>query len=221
MPETKQQNETALIEAEEISLESIGTDTEKAAEERPDGKTEKEKKKSGKKKKGKAEKPRKKPSVWKALLSFLIKLLVIALIIWALYKWVGGVSICHTTDMFPSLRDGDLVITYKLGELRNEDVIAFYVKDKLCYGRIIGEPGDVIYIDAEGSYTVNGTRPYETIFYDTKVRESDSMTYPYTVQEGEFFVLSDAREQGLDSRNFGPVKEVEGKVVLTIRRRGF
>ena len=166
-------------------------------------------------------KVRRKRSLKERAIRLLIEIGIIALVIWLLVTKIGGVFICHTSDMYPSLRDGDLAITFRLGKLHSGDIVAYDMDGTTCFGRIVGEPGDEIFIGEEGEYTVNGTRPYETIFYDTRARESDSMTYPYTIREGEWFVLADAREQGLDSRNFGPVTKLKGKVVLQLRRRGF
>lgn len=166
-------------------------------------------------------KKKRRPSVLRTLVRFLVKAGSLALIVWLLLTYVGGVYLCHTSDMYPALRDGDLLITFKLGEYHSGDVVVYEHDGAVCFGRIIGEPTDVIVIDGEGEFTVNGNRPYETIFYSTTVRESDIMTYPYTVKEGEFFVLADARELGADSRNFGPVTGLKGKVVLQLRRRGF
>ena len=182
-----------------------------------------ETKKTGKKKRKKAPPPKKrrKRTLKQRFIALLIKIGVIAAAVWILVTYVGGVFICHTSDMFPALRDGDLVITYRLGEYHSGDVVVYQYGDKIFYGRIVGEPGDEIYMDESGTFTVNGLAPYETIYYTTKVRDSDNMTFPYTVRQGEYFVLSDAREQGLDSRNFGPVTDLKGRAVLQIRRRGF
>ena len=161
------------------------------------------------------------PTLKQRLIRLLVRIAVLAAVITILVTVVGGVFICHTSDMYPAVRDGDLVITLRLGTLHSTDIVAYDYEGKTCFGRIVGEPGDEIYIDENGEYTVNGTHPYETVFYETKVRESDRMTYPYTIKEGEYFVLADAREQGMDSRSIGPVTELKGKVVLLLRRRGF
>ena len=171
----------------------------------------------------KTERPAKRPpmTLGQRFLRLLIRVAVLAAVITVLVTVVGGVFICHTSDMYPAMRDGDLAITFRLGTIHSTDIVAYDYDGKTCFGRVVGEPGDEIYIDETGEYTVNGTHPYETIFYETKVRESDRMTYPYTIAEGEYFVLADARDQGMDSRSIGPVTELKGKVVLLLRRRGF
>ena len=44
--------------------------------------------------------------------------------------------------------------------------------------------------------------------------------YPVVLGEGEYFVLSDARNGGADSRCFGPVtqEEIQGIVITLLRR---
>lgn len=180
-----------------------------------------EKKEEQKPEKKKPVRKRKKKTLKEAVLLLGIKVLVIAAVVFLLVTVVGGVFICHTSDMFPSLRDGDLVLTFRLGGYHSGDIVAYEQDGETFFGRIIGEKGDRISIGKSGEYTVNGIAPYETVFYDTVSRESDTMQYPYTVAEGEYFVLADAREQALDSRNFGPVRKLMGKVILVIRRRGF
>ena len=177
--------------------------------------------KTGGQNKGKKPARRKKKSLAEAILALVIKVAIIAVVVVLLVTVVGGVFICHTSDMYPSLRDGDLVITFRLGGYRSGDIVAYRYDGETYFGRIIGEPGDEVIIDKEGNFTVNGLAPYEMIFYETKARDSDSMKFPYIVQEGEYFILADEREQALDSRNFGPVEQLMGKVVLVIRRRGF
>ncbi len=159
--------------------------------------------------------------VLKRLRNLLLKIFVIGLLLWILLNYVGGVFICHTNDMYPALRDGDLVITFRLGGYKSGDLVIYEHEGKNCFGRIVGEPGDEVVIDEEGTYTINGLRPYETIYYETKKRPSDTMVFPYTVKEGEYFVLADAREQAMDSRSIGPVTKLKGKVIFQIRRRGF
>lgn len=158
-----------------------------------------------------------------SLLKLLAKILIIAIITILYLVFVGGVHVVHDNYMFPALKDGDLAITYKLNTPYNGDIIAYSASDndgKTSFGRVVGIPGDVINITNDGSFTVNGLVPYEVIYYQTMPLNS-SITYPYTVNDGEVFVLSDMREEGHDSRIYGGITKHYGKVVLLLRRRGF
>ena len=74
-------------------------------------------------------------------------------------------------------------------------------------------------------------RPYlnAAVLYrhDGKTRtgrvENSAVSFPYTVEEGKAFILNDYREDTLDSRSFGTVdlSDIDGPLILSLRRRGF
>jgi signal peptidase I len=68
---------------------------------------------------------------------------------------------------------------------------------------------------------INGNVQQEEIFYPTEA-QGGNFTYPYTVEEGSYFVLCDFRTEGYDSRSFGAVSKntIDGKVITLLRRRG-
>ena len=156
-----------------------------------------------------------------ALKGLLIKAGVIAAVVVILLTFVGGVSVCHDNNMFPAVKDGDLAITYKLGGYYNGDVIVYEEAETRKFGRVVGIPGDTIDFNDDGTYNINGTVPYETIYFATKPVQGSPITFPYTVKEGEVFVFNDMREDTNDSRLYGGITEPKGKVVLLLRRRGF
>lgn len=156
-------------------------------------------------------------------MKFVLKLLFLAAACYALLTYVLGAYVVHSNDMFPTVRDGDLVITYKLQDMLYGDVIVYRHGGKILLGRIVAQTGDVIDMDEEGHYTINGNVPYETVYYETKSPEDSPVDYPYTVKEGELFVLNDMRESMKDSREFGAIREedAEGSLALQLRRRGW
>lgn len=167
--------------------------------------------------------PKKKPGAGKALLRLLLKLGLLAAIGWALLSFVLGVFVVHSNDMYPALRDGDLLITYRIAAPARGEVVAYTVNGERRFGRVAGVAGDVIAMDAEGHYTVNGGVPYETIFYDTRSDPDSGIVYPYTVPAGTVFVLNDLRDNFGDSRRFGaiPLPDTDGSAALQLRRRGW
>jgi signal peptidase I len=67
---------------------------------------------------------------------------------------------------------------------------------------------------------INGNVQEEEIFYITEPA-AGALNYPYTVPEGSYFILSDYRTIGVDSRYFGAVyqDEIVGKVFSVLRTR--
>ena len=158
----------------------------------------------------------------KYLNGLLLKVLLIAVSAWVLCTYVFGIFVCHSNDNFPSLKDGDLCITYKMSDYYVNDLVAYEHDGKIYFGRIVGTNGDTVDGNEYG-FTVNNVIPYESVFYNTVFSKDDKLSYPYSVKEGEVFILADMRTDGKDTRTFGTItlKELRGKVVLQLRRRGF
>lgn len=198
---------------------SATAESETLAEET--GANSKTKKKGKKEKKPKKQLSEKQKTV-RALRRLITKIVVVAAIVAVLLIWVGSIAVCHDNNMFPAVGDGDLIFTYKLGGYYNGDIVLYEMYGTKRIGRVVGIPGDVIDIHTEeGYYTINGTMPYETIYFATRKANGSQVNFPYTVEEGEVFIFNDMRDDTFDSRTFGGVTELKGKVVLLIRRRGF
>ena len=86
--------------------------------------------------------------------------------------------------------------------------------------RVVACPGDTVEITEERGLTVNGNSLVETNIYAPTLPYEGYVDYPVKLGAGEFFVLADSRNGGVDSRNFGVVKqdEILG-IVITILRR--
>ena len=84
--------------------------------------------------------------------------------------------------------------------------------------RVVGLPGDVVEL-REGYLYVNGEK-YEEAYIDDNYRVrgfSDGYSYgPYTVPEGEFFVMGDHRNNSNDSRALGSISR--NMIVGHVRR---
>ena len=142
----------------------------------------------------------------------------------AVLSFVIAVTIVHDTDNFPAVKDGDLVIAYRLTGVYTGDLVLYESDGKIRAGRICGVAGDEINIPVNDIYyMVNGTIPYEVIYTDTRRAGKSTVKYPFVVPDETYFILNDNRDETSDSREFGviPKSNILGKVVLTIRRRGF
>ena len=86
--------------------------------------------------------------------------------------------------------------------------------------RVVAGPGDTVEITEEHGLTVNGQPVTETDIDGTTLPYDGYITYPVTLGDGAYFVLSDSRNGGVDSRIFGPVTrdEIQGIVITMLRR---
>lgn len=138
------------------------------------------------------------------------------------FQLVWGIGVVEENDMGPALKDGDLAFFYRLDrEFVLTDVVCYEKDGMHYYGRIAAVEGDSVDMSEAGELLINGDIVEEEIFYPTQ-KENAVLTFPYTVEEGEYFVLGDYRVAAMDSRRLGAIKadDIEGKLIGFFRRRG-
>ncbi len=167
--------------------------------------------------------PPKPLSTKRLAISLLIKIAAIVLAVWLVFIFVLGLTINYGNNMHPAVNDGDLVVSLKLQRPYLNAAVLYRHDGKTRTGRVVGLPGNVIDISEKGELLVNGAIASEDVYYPTKKAENSKVTYPYTVEEGKAFILNDYREDTDDSRAFGAVdlSEIDGPLILSLRRRGF
>ena len=152
--------------------------------------------------------------------SLLVRIVVIVVCAWVLFTQVFLVTQAKGNSMFPAVKDGDLLICYRMQKTyAKNDVVVYTQGGKLRVGRILGREGDLIALDDSGTLVVNGAVQSGEILYPTYAK--DALSYPFTVPENSVFILGDYRTQSEDSRDFGAVStdDVEAKVITLLRRR--
>ena len=100
-------------------------------------------------------------------------------------------------EMFPAIKDGDLIIGFRLQrQYVKNDVLVYQVEGKQKIGRLVARATDVVTIDEDGTLRVNGTVQSGEIMYPTYPKEG--VSYPYQVPENHIFVMGDYRTQAED-----------------------
>lgn len=163
----------------------------------------------------------------RALRTFLFRTTALLLVLYVLFFHIVGITTMPGRDMYPRLDAGDLLLYYRLE--RNPKAQDIVVIEKVADSgekaqrfvcRVVAAPGDTVEVSADKGLCVNGNTLIENnIFYPTDAYEN-RMEYPVRLGDGEYFVMADRRNGGMDSRYFGTVKAEEIKgVVITILRR--
>lgn len=213
--EAAESAETALVSDPGVAEETASDEPETATE-----KSEETEKKPDEKKASTPKKKRKKKSAKRYALEFFIKIAITAAVVVILLVFVVGVHVNHGNASYPMIKDGDLVITYKLGKPDLGEEIAYRHDGELKFGRIVAKAGDEVEI-TDQCLKVNGYNVVEDVVYPT-TSEGAVITFPYIVPQGTVFVLNDFRSDSEDSRTYGaiPRSDVEGEVIFILRRRG-
>lgn len=152
--------------------------------------------------------------------NLLLRVVVLVVCAWVLFTQVFLLTQAKGNSMFPAVKDGDLLICYRLQKTyAKNDIVVYTQGHKLRVGRILGREGDLIALDDSGTLVVNGAVQSGEILYPTYAK--DALEYPFTVPESSVFILGDYRTQSEDSRDFGAVSmdDVEAKVITLLRRR--
>lgn len=163
----------------------------------------------------------------RALKTFLFRTVALLLVLYVLFFHIVGITTMPGRDMYPRLDAGDLLLYYRLERSpKSQDIVVIEKaadsgeKTQRFVCRVVAVPGDTVEVSADKGLCVNGNTLIENnIFYPTDAYEN-RMKYPVKLGEGEYFVMADRRNGGMDSRYFGTVKAEEIKgVVITILRR--
>lgn len=160
--------------------------------------------------------------VLRELAALVIKVVGVVAVIVCLFTFVYGVHRNLDPQMNPAMKDGDLIIFYRLDKryLFGETLLLDF-QGKRQVRRVVAIAGDTVDFSERGDLVINGYPQQEASIYEATFRYENDLVFPLTVPEGQVFVLADARQNGTDSRVYGTVKveDTLGKVIGIFRRR--
>jgi signal peptidase I len=155
------------------------------------------------------------------LLSLLIKISTMCIIAVLVFTFVYGLHRVTDADMNPAVKDGDLVIFYRLDrDYTANDLLLLSFRGRRRVARVIATEGDTVDI-TENGLMINGAFQQELNIYEETRRYGEGTELPVTLGESQVFVLGDSRKSATDSRIYGAVntKDTLGTVIAVIRRR--
>lgn len=145
--------------------------------------------------------------ILREILSTSLYLLVVLCLTYLVIHFVGQRTQVSGSSMEPKLSDQDNLIvdklTYHFKDPERYDIIVFpflYEDDTYYIKRIIGLPGETVYIDREGNIYINDEILEEG--YGREIIQDPGRAYePITLGEDEYFVMGDNRNNSSDSRD--------------------
>ena len=141
------------------------------------------------------------------------------------FTFIFGVAIASGDDMFPAVKEGDVLIYFRPCRLTDQDTVIYKVNGAAKVGRIQGTAGETIGKTNGGLLTINGNmQPVQKragLYYKTYVKKDGKLRIPCTVSDDEYLILGDKRDTAEDSRDHGLIRRnaIKGKVFTIIRRR--
>lgn len=155
-----------------------------------------------------------KKEILKEILSTSLYLLGVLLVTFVLVKFVVQRTEILSGSMEPTLYKGEsyLVdkITYRFKDPERFDIITFkylYAEKTYYVKRIIGLPGETVYIDEYGIIYIND-EPLVENYGNATIEKAGLAANKIKLGDDEYFVMGDNRNDSQDSRypNVGPVK---------------
>lgn len=226
--ENKEDDTAKTSDIEDVSDEETSdeeTSNEETSEDDEEYLSARQRRKLERKRRNKEKNKPENINIVKELVNLLVYILAVMLLCWLILTFVGQRTEVSGNSMNDTLKDGDSLwinkFTYLFDEPERYDIVVFPAKDdddKYYIKRIIGLPGETVWIGEDGLVYING-EPLEDDTYGKELidetRRGIAAT-EITVPENCYFVLGDNRNNSRDSRVIGCISDgdIIGKAVF-------
>lgn len=139
------------------------------------------------------------------------------------FRFVIGLSVVGGRSMDPTLKDGDVVVYFRMARSYHAgDIVAMKVPSGDFYIKRVAATGGQTVDIYDGKFHVDGQVAADEHANGATEEETGAVIYPYKVRDGNAFVLGDNRAVSKDSRAFGEVnlRQIKGRVMLKVNREG-
>lgn len=150
---------------------------------------------------------------------FFLYLLLVFFVAFSVRTFIGEPIRVDGNSMYPTLHDGERMvvekITYLTQQPRRGDIIVCYYPGYTvsCVKRVIGVPGDYVYIE-DGDVYVNNVKLEE----DYIPEDIYGVMQERVIKQGTVFVMGDNRNHSSDSRDPDvgdiPYEKIVGRAIL-------
>lgn len=152
----------------------------------------------------------------KEVLPYIIAVIVVILI----KSYVVAPVMVNGDSMYPTLKNKDIMILNRIGykdkKFDRFDIVVIKTEKNKIIKRVIGLPGEKVQI-LDGSVYINGEKLEDDVI-EIKMKYAGLANNVIELNNDEYFVLGDNRNDSSDSRFMGPInkKQILGKTRLTI-----
>ena len=152
----------------------------------------------------------------------IVKSVVLILVLWLLFGVLIGLRRVEGVSMSNRVEDGDLVLFSRTDKTYYPDDDVLFERDNETHvSSILASPGDIVTLDDVGRLYVNGAQVSDRVVYNLNEGETPTISFPFRVPNGSYFLLNGNLEAMDDSRSFGAIyaKDIKGKIVTILRTR--